>query len=148
MFVSTTSNCMDPIQRIIHTKLNSINAQMAHSTKCHVTINHILPQKAVELVITYSACCCNCLPHSYICCYCVSIYLGYIFCLPVAHYLYNAFPEDYSQPPANPAKMAVTSPSSGLDIEQVRKQFPALQGNTICLNNAGGSLVHKGAIES
>lgn len=36
----------------------------------------------------------------------------------------------------------------GYDIEAIRENFPGLEANTIALNNAGGSLVYKGVIES
>jgi hypothetical protein len=34
------------------------------------------------------------------------------------------------------------------DIETIRKQFPALRSKQISMNNAAGSLVYQGAIDS
>lgn len=42
----------------------------------------------------------------------------------------------------------MTAAKTPYDVETVRKQFPALRGERIPLNNATGSLVYEGAVKA
>jgi hypothetical protein len=44
--------------------------------------------------------------------------------------------------------MEAPSNHEKLDVDFVRKQFPALERGTVCFNNANNSLVYKGAADS